>query len=73
MSSAFEKRRKETGCGTGFNVRLWCNKDPCGLICAVLSWFLVLYAECVVVVRPPHRYCLPKNMHALLHFAEQLP
>ncbi|KAF1330235.1 Palmitoyltransferase, partial [Globisporangium splendens] len=47
--SSFDKRRKEAACGTGFNVRLWCNKDPCGLICAALSWFLVLYAECVVV------------------------
>ncbi|GAB9466587.1 hypothetical protein Gpo141_00003958 [Globisporangium polare] len=48
-ASALEKRRKEQACGTGFNVRLWCNTDPCGLICAALSWFLVLYAECVVV------------------------
>lgn len=50
-ASALEKRRKVQACGTGFNVRLWCNTDPCGLICAALSWFLVLYAECVVVVR----------------------
>lgn len=50
-TSALEKRRMEQACGTGFNVRLWCNTDPCGLICAALSWFLVLYAECVVVVR----------------------
>ncbi|TYZ68840.1 hypothetical protein PybrP1_011541 [[Pythium] brassicae (nom. inval.)] len=48
-ASALEKRRKEQACGTGFHVRLWCNKDPCGLICAALSWLLVLYAECVVV------------------------
>uniref|UniRef100_K3WKJ1 Palmitoyltransferase n=1 Tax=Globisporangium ultimum (strain ATCC 200006 / CBS 805.95 / DAOM BR144) TaxID=431595 RepID=K3WKJ1_GLOUD len=47
--SSLDMRRKERACGTGFNVRLWCNKDPCGLICAALSWFLVLYAECVVV------------------------
>lgn len=50
-ASALEKRRKEQACGTGFHVRLWCNKDPCGLICAVVSWLLVLYAESVVVVR----------------------
>jgi palmitoyltransferase len=48
-ASALEKRRKEQACGTGFHVRLWCNKDPCGLICAVISWLLVLYAESVVV------------------------
>ncbi|KAJ0399599.1 hypothetical protein P43SY_008918 [Pythium insidiosum] len=43
-------KRRDAHCGTGFNVRRWCNKDPCGLICAVLSWFLVLYAETVVVM-----------------------
>lgn len=49
--SALDKRKREAACGTGFHVRLWCNKDPCGIICALMSWFLVLYAECVVVVR----------------------
>ncbi|GLD93019.1 hypothetical protein PINS_up001611 [Pythium insidiosum] len=42
-------KRRDVHCGTGFNVRRWCNRDPCGLICAALSWFLVLYAETVVV------------------------
>lgn len=50
-SASLEKRKREAACGTGFHVRLWCNRDPCGLICAAISWFLVLYAECTVVVR----------------------
>ncbi|TMW63283.1 hypothetical protein Poli38472_002224 [Pythium oligandrum] len=44
-----ERKQKEAACGTGFRVRLWCNLDPCGIICAVISWFLILYAELVVV------------------------
>lgn len=48
---SLEQRKRPAACGTGFNVRLWCNKDPCGVVCAVISWFLVLYAECTVVVR----------------------
>lgn len=54
--SSQEKRKREVACGTGFHVRLWCNKDPCGLICAAISWFLVLYAECTVVVRSVVRF-----------------
>lgn len=41
---------KSATCGTSFNVRVWCNTDPCGLICALISWLLVLYAESIVVV-----------------------
>jgi hypothetical protein len=50
---SLEQRKRPSSCGTGFNVRLWCNTDPCGLVCAVISWFLVLYAECTVVVGRP--------------------
>ncbi|KAH7476843.1 hypothetical protein PRIC1_000848 [Phytophthora ramorum] len=46
---SLEQRKRPAACGTGFNVRLWCNTDPCGIVCAVISWFLVLYAECTVV------------------------
>lgn len=53
MAAALDKRKRPAACGTGFYVRHWCNKDPCGLICAAISWFLVLYAECTVVVRVP--------------------
>jgi hypothetical protein len=50
MSAIIDKSRQEKSCGTGFNVKVWCNRDPCGSICACLSWFLILYAECTVVV-----------------------
>ena len=27
------------------NGRFWCIKDICGLVCAVFTWGLILYAE----------------------------
>jgi len=30
--------------------RLWLVKDVCGIICAVFTWLLIIYAEFVVVV-----------------------
>jgi len=30
--------------------RLWLVKDVCGIICAVLTWLLIIYAEFVVIV-----------------------
>lgn len=29
--------------------RIWCIKDICGIVCAILTWFLILYAEFVVM------------------------
>ncbi|KAG5306345.1 ZDHC3 Palmitoyltransferase, partial [Pseudoatta argentina] len=29
--------------------KLWCIKDICGIICAVLTWLLIIYAEFVVM------------------------
>jgi len=29
--------------------KCWCVKDICGIICALLTWFLILYAEFVVM------------------------
>ncbi|KAK1121433.1 hypothetical protein K0M31_010235 [Melipona bicolor] len=29
--------------------RLWCIKDICGIICAILTWLLIIYAEFVVM------------------------
>lgn len=29
--------------------RLWCIKDICGIICAILTWLLIFYAEFVVM------------------------
>ncbi|CAG9137528.1 hypothetical protein JYU34_000049 [Plutella xylostella] len=36
--------------------KAWCIKDICGIICAMLTWFLILYAEFVVtmVMLVPH-------------------
>uniref|UniRef100_A0AAV1UK92 Palmitoyltransferase n=1 Tax=Peronospora matthiolae TaxID=2874970 RepID=A0AAV1UK92_9STRA len=49
MPSPDQHKQRLSSCGTGFNVRLWCNKDPCGIVCAVISWLLVLYAEYTIV------------------------
>lgn len=32
-----------------FRGRIWCITDICGIICAVLTWFLVFYAEVVII------------------------
>ena len=32
-----------------FPPHLWCVKDICGIICVVLTWLLILYAEYVVM------------------------
>ncbi|RXG68306.1 E3 ubiquitin-protein ligase [Armadillidium vulgare] len=32
-----------------FRGRIWCIRDICGIICAVLTWLLVFYAEIVVL------------------------
>lgn len=29
--------------------RLWCIRDICGIICVILTWFLIMYAEFVVM------------------------
>lgn len=29
---------------------LWCIRDICGVICAILTWLLILYAEFVVMM-----------------------
>lgn len=33
---------------TGGNRTLWFIQDSCGMVCATMTWFLVLYAEFVV-------------------------
>ncbi|KDO16668.1 hypothetical protein SPRG_17835 [Saprolegnia parasitica CBS 223.65] len=45
MRHEFEKRRQPDRCGTGFRSTVWLNWDCCGLVCAAISWFLVVYAE----------------------------
>lgn len=36
----------------------WCIRDICGIICAILTWMLILYAEFVVmtVILIPSQY-----------------
>ncbi|KAL3275502.1 hypothetical protein HHI36_020262 [Cryptolaemus montrouzieri] len=38
--------------------RIWCIKDICGIICAILTWLLIFYAEFVVmsVILIPNSY-----------------
>jgi len=42
-SSVIDKHNR---CWSG---RLWCVKDCCGVVCAAITWFLILYAEFVVL------------------------
>ncbi len=41
-------RRRRVGCGTGDSHKYWLNLEPCGLICASLTWCIVLYCETAV-------------------------
>ena len=45
--------------------RLWLVKDVCGMICAVVTWLLIIYAEFVVVVV----ILLPSDdsVHSVIH------
>lgn len=29
--------------------KMWCIRDICGIICAIMTWLLILYAEFVVM------------------------
>uniref|UniRef100_A0A6M2DXT7 Palmitoyltransferase n=1 Tax=Xenopsylla cheopis TaxID=163159 RepID=A0A6M2DXT7_XENCH len=60
---------------------VWCIKDICGVICAVLTWLLILYAEFVVmfvmlIPNPNELYRYPNmiifNLCAFLAFASHL-
>ena len=41
-------RSRKRGCGTRDSHRRWLNTDPCGLICASLTWLIVLYCSAAV-------------------------
>jgi hypothetical protein len=41
-------RSRKRGCGTRDSHRRWLNTDPCGLVCASLTWVIVLYCSYVV-------------------------
>ncbi|CAM9444704.1 unnamed protein product [Ascophyllum nodosum] len=32
-------------CGTKEGLAMWCNMDPCGLVCAVITYSLILFAQ----------------------------
>jgi hypothetical protein len=38
-------RSRKRGCGTRDSHKRWLNTDPCGLICASLTWVIVLYCS----------------------------
>ncbi|CAM9812270.1 unnamed protein product, partial [Ectocarpus sp. 4 AP-2014] len=47
------RKRRAMGrqmCGTAEGSAIWCNLDPCGLICAVITYGLVAYAQYAVTV-----------------------
>ena len=43
-------RSRKRGCGTRDAHRRWLNTDPCGLICAGLTWVIVLYCSATVTL-----------------------
>ena len=48
MGSPSSRGPQKEGCGTKHNVRTWCNQDPCGVVCAGVTWWLILYAQYAV-------------------------
>lgn len=49
--------------------RAWCVQDICGIICAVLTWFLILYAEFVVmaVILWPSPYPVYSTINMIIY------
>lgn len=47
---------------------VWCIKDICGIICAILTWLLILYAEFVVVmvIMVPSPYPLYSTVNMII-------
>lgn len=59
-------------CGTGFSAHLWINFEPCGLICAGITWALVFYARwCVTrhVVYPWLQWSTLGRIHTFVFHA----
>jgi len=50
------------------NNRMWCVRDICGVICAVMTWLLILYAEFVVmrIIILPSPYPVYRNINGLI-------
>ena len=40
---------RQSSCGTSWNSAIWFNNDPCGIICASITWILVLFAEYAII------------------------
>ena len=47
---------------------VWCVKDVCGMVCATITWFLVLYAEFVImfVIVLPAPYTISNFLNAIV-------
>lgn len=45
--ASMQQRDMHNKCCAG---RAWCVQDICGIICAVMTWMLIAYAEFVVMV-----------------------
>mmetsp|Transcript_19808 Transcript_19808/g.29307 ORF Transcript_19808/g.29307 Transcript_19808/m.29307 type:complete len:379 (-) Transcript_19808:185-1321(-) len=45
-----ERKPKRFSCGTRESNALWCNMDCCGIVCASLTWFLLIYSQYVMTV-----------------------
>ncbi|CAG7723602.1 unnamed protein product [Allacma fusca] len=50
------------------NNAVWCVRDICGVFCVLLTWFLILYAEFVVmrIILLPSSYPLYRNINAFI-------
>ncbi|XP_037045950.1 palmitoyltransferase ZDHHC3 [Bradysia coprophila] len=50
------------------NGRAWCVKDICGIICAAMTWFLIFFAEFVVmaVILLPSQYPVYKTINSVI-------
>ncbi|KAJ6643185.1 Palmitoyltransferase ZDHHC3 [Pseudolycoriella hygida] len=50
------------------NGRAWCVKDICGIICAAMTWLLILFAEFVVmaVILLPNQYPIYKAINTVI-------
>jgi hypothetical protein len=63
-------------CSSCPNVFNWCVKDALGLLCSILTWFLFIYGEFVIVfvILIPKNYSIEFNMINLFifHFLEFL-
>ena len=57
-------------CGTAETDRLWCNwSDGCGVVCAVITWLLLLFAEYALVFKVLVPWKGPMAAGTLLHGA----